>query len=241
MSKTTLWILILSLALTPAALAATDAEKCQNKKLIALGKRALCYEKERGKKVLGKTPDTAKCEEKFDKQILAADKAAGCRWLVNGDGTATDLNTGLQWEMKTSEPPTPSSIHAAAHMFSWTDWQFPFPDGDAFHFLLGTLNWGESSHGATTTGCFAGKCDWRLPTIEELAELVDTRVPGCGIGSPCTSIPGETEPARYFSSTTDASTPNDVWLVDFADGSVAVFNGTSKASARHVRAVRGGL
>ena len=91
-----MWTLILTLALTSAAVAATDEEKCQKKKLIALGRLDLCRQKERGKEVLGNTPDTAKCDEKFDKRIAAAEKVVACRWLDNGDGTATDLNSGLQ-------------------------------------------------------------------------------------------------------------------------------------------------
>ncbi|MDG1957754.1 MAG: hypothetical protein P8K07_04360, partial [Candidatus Binatia bacterium] len=63
MTKTTIWTLILSLALTSAALAATDEEKCEKKKLLALGKRELCLQKERAKEVLGKTPNVAGCAE----------------------------------------------------------------------------------------------------------------------------------------------------------------------------------
>jgi hypothetical protein len=95
------WTLVLSLALASAAAAAPAAEeKCQAAKLNALRKRSFCVEGERRKEVLGKTPNTAKCEEKFADAIAKADeKAAGqsasCRWLNNGDGT-DDLNSGLQ-------------------------------------------------------------------------------------------------------------------------------------------------
>lgn len=234
MNKRTLWTLILSLALTTAAFAATDDEKCQNKKLIALGKRDLCLQKERGKEALGKAADVAKCAEKFDKQIAAAEKKVACRWLENGDGTATDLNSGLQWELKTDD----GSIHDKDNLYTWSD-TVSEPDGGAFVDFLGALNAGESVGGATTTGCFAGKCDWRLATIEELADIVDLAAPGCGGGSPCTTIPGETGSAVSWSSSTLAGIPDTVWGVNFGTD---MFNVTAagKFNALFVRAVRGG-
>jgi hypothetical protein len=231
MTKTTIWTLILSLALTSAAFAATDEEKCQKKKLLALGKRDLCLQKERGKEVLGKTPNVAGCSEKFDKQIAAAEKKATCRWLDNGDGTATDLNSGLQWELKTDD----GSIHDKDDRYTWSD-TFSDPDGGAFVDFLGTLNGGESVGGLTTTGCFADKCDWRFATIEELAAIVDLAAPGCGGGSPCTTIPGETVSSFYWSSSTFTGNPLSAWVVNFADGGVSnAFKGGD-----YVRAVRGG-
>ena len=239
MIKATIWTLILSLALTSAAFAATDEEKCQKKKLIALGKRDLCLQQERSKEVLGKTPNLAGCAEKFEKAITKADDAAAkkgavCRWLDNGDLTATDLNTGLQWQLKSDD----GSIHDKDDTYTWSvgaPWK---PDGTAFVDFLGTLNGGVSSDGVTTTECFdADKCDWRLPTVEELAGIVDLSAPGCP-GSPCTTIPGETVPSFYWSSSTGTFDPNGAWVVDFNGGSVGTF--VFKLSDFHVRAVRGG-
>ena len=96
MAQTTIWTLILSLALSTTVLAATAEENCQNKKLLALGRRDLCMQKERGRAVLGNTPNVAWCAEKFAKQIAAAERKVTCRWLDNGDGTVTDLNDNLQ-------------------------------------------------------------------------------------------------------------------------------------------------
>jgi len=233
MTKPTIWTLILSLALTTAAFAATDEEKCQKKKLLALGKRDLCLQKERGKEVLGKTPNVAGCAEKFDKQIEKAEKKAACRWLDNGDGTATDLNSGLQWELKTDD----GSIHDKDDAYAWSDTGTD-PDGGAFVDFLGVLNGGESSDGVTTTGCFADKCDWRLATIGELADIVDLAAPGCGGGSPCTTIPGETVSgigSFYWSSSTFSG--NFAWGVYFINGN-DLFD--SKNDDFYVRAVRGG-
>ncbi|MDG2305679.1 MAG: DUF1566 domain-containing protein [Candidatus Binatia bacterium] len=249
--RTTIWTLILSLALTTAAFAATDEQKCQNKKLIALGKRDLCLQQERGKEALGRTPDVAKCAEKFDKGIAAAEKKVACRWLDNGDGTATDLNTGLQWELKTDD----GSIHDKDNRFDWSDrdaepWDvvefYPaglsYPAGGAFVDFLGTLNFNQLPAG---WGCFAGKCDWRLPTAEELAGIVDLSAPGCFSGSPCTTIPGETAYSFFYGSSTSGSASGAV------TAAVVLFDGVTRGGVvtafankdiRHfsVRAVRGG-
>lgn len=241
-TKTTIWTLILSLALTSAAFAATAEEKCESKKLIALGKRALCLEKERGKEVLGKPTNVAGCEEKFQKQIAAADKKVACRWLEHGDGTVTDLNTGLQWELKTND----GSIHDKDARFLWSYDDSRKPNGSAFVDFLGRLNGGVSG-GFVTTGCFANHCDWRLPTIGELRSILDLSAPGCGSGAPCTTIPGETvslpfptgpDGSSYWSSSTYSGTTAPAWGVQFSDG--LVYAWVKMTMFNYVRAVRGG-
>ena len=136
MTKKTLLSLGMSMAIASAAMAATDEEECQRKKLIALGKRELCLEKQRVKEVLGKTSDVAKCKNKFDRAIAraneaAASRGASCRWLELGDGTARDLDTGLQWELKTDD----GSIHDKANKYTWSATETA-PDGTAFAVFL---------------------------------------------------------------------------------------------------------
>jgi hypothetical protein len=248
MNRTTICTLILSLTLASAAGAAPTAEEnCRAAKLDALRKRTFCIEGERRKEVLGKTPDTAKCDDKFDSAIMMADvaaakKGASCRWLDNGDGTATDLNYGLQWELKTDD----GSVHDKDNKYTWCvqgasdtscDDAGNAPDGTAFTMFLRSLNAGLSSDGSTTTGCFTGHCDWRIPTIGELRGILDGSVPGCGSGGPCTTIPGSTIPNFYWSSSTYAPIPQGAWNIAFGNDAAYA---DMKNNYNYVRAVRGG-
>lgn len=256
MTKKTLLTLGVAMAIASAAVAATPKEKCQQKKLVALGKRELCLQRQRSKAIVGNASDSQKCVERFEKKIAHVDKVtaksgSSCRWLENGDGTATDLDSGLQWELKTSD----GSIHDVEARYRWCAPGNPMlfqicespggpPDGSAFTEFLGTLNNNSSPDGTSVTGCFAGKCDWRLPTVSELVGIFDRTVPGCSgrIDGPCTSIPGETNSPRfyggYWTSTLVAGSTIHARAVDFFwTGPDA---GGNKGDARYVRAVRGG-
>ena len=103
----------------------------------------------------------------------------GCfatRYTHNGDGTVTDHQTGLQWETKTSSDDIQdfANPHDADNTYPLS--AVPggtLPDGSAFTDFLVRLNGASDDGSATLSGCFAGHCDWRLPTIGELA--VDRR------------------------------------------------------------------
>ena len=116
----------------------------------------------------------AKCQIKFDAKLAmltsqATAASIPCRYGSNLDGTATDYDTGLQWEQKTDD----GTVHDKDNKYSWNAVcpAGTTPDGTAFTvFLTGTLNNGMSGDGTTTTGCFAGHCDWRLPAIRSWQE-----------------------------------------------------------------------
>ena len=151
-------------------------------------------------------------------------------YVDNGDGTISDLRTGLMWEKLIDD----GGIHDKDSTYSWT------------------LAFGKI---ATLNGAaFAGHSDWRLPNQVELLSLVNlgavspatpttfnaTCAPGC-IASTCSC----TSPGSYWSSSPYAGAcavpPNPLqcaWTVAFSGGSSS-FN--FKTDFLSVRAVRGGV
>jgi hypothetical protein len=179
----------------------------------------------------------SKCRLKYatswDKLVAAGDGSVTCvgdRWIDDGDGTVTDNLTTLQWEMKTDLDGTANALdpHDADNAYTWTA-TGTAADGTVFTDFLATLN----------TACFAGHCDWRLPTLLELHTIL--------AGShPCTTSPcipaifGPTATDLYWTSITISGPPGpaSVRLVSFHDGYASSWE---KTSSYRVRAVRGGL
>jgi hypothetical protein len=234
--------------------AALTPESCLAKKLKEWGNLRKCQAIENGKALQGKPADPSKCQAKFDDKLgkinaQATAAAIACRYEVNTGtqaGTATDYDTGLQWEQKTDD----ATVHDKDNMYSWcanADSDFACdnaanpPDGPAFTAFLGTLNHGTSADGATTTGCFTGHCDWRLPGIGELAGIVGLSAPGCStLTGPCIdqTIFGPTVANVYWSATTNATFPLFAWGLLFDFG---VVGNVPKNDGYYVRAVRSGL
>jgi hypothetical protein len=93
----------------------------------------------------------------------------------------------------------------------------------------------NDSLGATDTG-FAGHCDWRLPTLEELRTLVDLTAPGCGTGSPCIDATfGPSNRPYYWSSARVAFNASFAWVEEFNYGGSTLFPRTGTTYARAVR------
>lgn len=139
------------------------------------------------------------------------------RFVDNGDGTVTDHATGLQWEKKDED--CPMSIHCVEAQHSWSS-SGTGPDGSAFTDFLPMLN---------TPPCFAGHCDWRLPSVgldggrRELETIVDLTQGHCaGEVGPCIDpIFGPTDPStssNYWSSVSVADYPGYAWTVCFHGG-----------------------
>ena len=142
----------------------------------------------------------------------------------NGDGTITDLNTGLMWEKKSDD----DSIHDKDATYTWDQ---------AFTAHVAGLN----------ASSFAGYDDWRVPNYKELVSILDLEentpsvdaafntgcVGGCDVSTcSCTAT------SYYWSSTTLASSPAFGWAVNFTTGDPT---GRTKTLSHQVRAVRGGL
>jgi len=143
----------------------------------------------------------------------------------NGDGTITDLNTGLMWEKKSYD----GSINDKHNAYTWDN---------AFAVHVAGLNSG---------GGFAGHTDWRVPNYKELVSILNLEnvapavspafnnncAPGCTVLT-CSC----TVAYFYWSSTTYADTPGGAWDVFFSDGYV---DADGKTFSYYVRAVRAGL
>jgi hypothetical protein len=166
----------------------------------------------------------------------------GPRFVDNGDGTVTDHQTGLMWEKKAFVPPGgPGDIHDAANYQTWSN-TGTVPDGGVFTDFLATLNNCSSADSTTVTGGFAGHCDWRLPTITELLSIYDSAAPDCGVvHQPCVFPElGPSAAGYYWSSTSYASDPSEVWSVNFQGYTIGGPQQIVKLADVCARAVRGG-
>src|SRR5262249_49071063 len=57
-------------------------------------------------------------------------------------------------------------------------------------------------------GCFAGHCDWRLPSISELQTIKDPSAPGCEVDGACIDpVFGPTRAFYYWSATSTPANP----------------------------------
>jgi hypothetical protein len=159
-----------------------------------------------------------------------------------GDGTIWDPKTGLQWEMKTGDDGLEdlSDPHDVDNQYSWSTGTDE-PDGTAFTDFLAKLNdptFGEAATSNDLTGCFAGRCDWRLPSIRELKTILD-----CSLPEPCldTAVFGPSASSLYWSASTRDGLASNAWIT-ICESSVCGTDGvnSSKTDEKYVRAVRAG-
>jgi Protein of unknown function (DUF1566) len=95
----------------------------------------------------------------------------------------------------------------------------------------------SSARFACTGKTTGGRKGWRLPSVHELASLIDPTTqsnPALPLGHPFTNV----LPAGYWSATTDAENPTLAWFVLVYDGTAFRPN---KAITNQVWCVRGGM
>lgn len=174
--------------------------------------------------------------------------------IDNGDGTITDPRTNLMWEKKSFD----GGVHQFSESYTWCANTAPFdsycdnpgnpPDGEVFTDFLEDLN---------TPPCFAGYCDWRLPSEAGQTppytgpkELESILAP-CG-GGPCVAPIFDvgctngctvtecscTASGGYWSSTTlSGGFSNSVWGVSFTSGQAGSYYKIHYRAARAVRSL----
>ncbi len=158
-------------------------------------------------------------DSKLMKNVLRAVRSGQSRsfdFLVinSGDRTMTDHQTGLMWEMKENMDGTPVSAnpHDADNRYTWQE----------------ALDWVV----LLNVEKFGGYSNWRLPTIKELASLVDLRKYDPAVPE---LLKDTTPSSNYWSSTTYADDTEKAWSTHFGFGG-SYENG--KLYSGCVRAVR---
>jgi len=227
---------LLTLALATASAAADPERICQKGRYYAAAKYAQCEQQQLVKNYYfgwPLYPKVARCQKKYTAtwpklQAQSSGTGSTCdnpRFEDNGDGTVTDRLTALQWEKKTDDATT----HNKDYYYTWSE-HGEAANGAVFTSFLATLN---------SDGCFAGQCDWRLPTVQELQTILQAMAP-----DPCTTygcvdaVFGPPQASNYWSSNTFMGIPGIPWIVNFYDGVVSDW---SSIGVGYVRAVRGGL
>lgn len=150
-------------------------------------------------------------------------------------GMVQDNVTGLVWEMKERMDSVAdyTNPHDADNTYTWCD-----TDSNTNGGYAGTCGANDTTGflSALNMANFGGHNDWRLPTIKELATLVDLSQSVPAIDP---VFAATIQSSHYWSSTTNAQNSQYAWLVQFPYGSSDGLNG-KKSSDHYVCAVRGG-
>ena len=144
-----------------------------------------------------------------------------------------DSSTGLTWEVKQNEDGIKdfAKPHDADNTYTWFDDSDPEANGG----YAGTRDPGEDTQSflkMLNDSRFGGYSDWRLPTIQELATLVDRGRTNPAID---TRYFPQTISSNYWSSTTHPNS-GGAWSIGFYYG---YDNFNYKSNRLYVRAVRG--
>lgn len=133
------------------------------------------------------------------------------RYTDHGDGTVTDLQTGLMWKRCSEGQSGTNCGDSAPSLLTW-----------------------QAALTTAANSSFAGYSDWRLPSVKELHSLLET---GCHSPS-INSVRFPNMPPEFFWTSTTTVDRSLVFVVDFKDGFVSseVKAGSGNAGTRLVRA-----
>lgn len=156
------------------------------------------------------------------------------RYVDNADGTVTDCTTGLMWEKKVAGRSTAWDSQGLGNCVHCVD--------DAYSSTAAMFRWvwrlnSDMTSDPSKVG-FAGRLDWRLPTVVELQTILAAPFPCSNAQSALACIDpvfGPTYPGLYQSTSMFNYSGSDNWMVGFANGNA--LHG-DLASPVRVRAVR---
>jgi hypothetical protein len=156
------------------------------------------------------------------------------RFNLNGDGTLTDNQTGLMWQVITSSCQNTCNTSSSTNTYTWSSGDNN-PDGTLYtSFLVNVVNVNVSANGTAT--CFANHCDWRIPNIGELQTIIELSAPGCNTpGGACIDPTFGPPAGTYWSSTSASGTIGSAYVVNFNNGSVQYVSDTGSYYALAVR------
>jgi hypothetical protein len=137
------------------------------------------------------------------------------------DGTVEDVKTGLMWK-KCPEGLSGASCGTGTPITFSTDAESVSR---------------QSASNADIAVLGLGYSDWRIPTVKELASLVDRCTSNPAISS--ATFPA-TNGVSYISATLNASIAGQFWYVDFAQGTVSVNTVSGGGGGKYLRLVRAG-
>ncbi|QCF28125.1 DUF1566 domain-containing protein [Hydrocarboniclastica marina] len=136
------------------------------------------------------------------------------RYVVHGDATVTDAETGLMWSMcSMGQTYNEGACSGSAKSLSWEQ----------------AL---QEARVLNNAGGIAGHSNWRLPNIKELGSLVEYQCHSPAIN--LAAFP-DTPSATYWSSTPDSRSGKKARSIYFVDGSDLT---PDVSSGRFVRLVR---